>query len=112
MVVNSWRANPMLLQKLGDLDVMTVLLALEIVFYQNERLLRRAANAIKFSVGAALFDWGDVYFIDIESRKMKPRLAKKDFSPHESDVGIAMGAADSFSGADNTTNQLSFGSNL
>ena len=39
VIINSGRMNPVRLQKLRDLDVMAVFFALEIVFYQNDRLL-------------------------------------------------------------------------
>ena len=104
--------NAVRLQKLRDLDVVAVLFALEIVFYQDKRLLGRATDAIKFPVGPAFFDRSNLYFIDIESRKVSPRLPKKELGSHDSDVDVAMGATDSFSGADNTANELTFGSNL
>src|SRR5205823_14243896 len=104
--------NAVRLQKLRDLDVVAVLFALEIVFYQDKRLLGRATAAIKFPVGAAFFDRSNHYFIDIESRKVSPRLPKKELGSHESDVYVAMGATDSCSSSDNTANELTFGSKL
>src|SRR5437762_13450171 len=70
------------LEKLRDLDVVTVLFAFEIVFHQNERLFGRAANPVKFPVRTTLLDRRNFYFIDIESRKVSSRLAKKDFCFH------------------------------
>ena len=50
MIINSRGANFVRFQELRDLDVVTILFALEIVFHQNQRLLRRATNPIEFSV--------------------------------------------------------------
>ena len=86
--------------------------ALEIVFHQDERLLGRAANPVEFPVRPAFLDRSNSYFIDIESRKVPPRLAKKKLGSHYLDVDVAMRASDGFSGADNTTNQLALGSNF
>ena len=72
----------MRLKKLCDLDVVTVLFPLEIVLHQDERLLRRAANAVKFPVRTALLDRPNLYFIDIKSRKVPSRLAEKDLGSH------------------------------
>src|SRR5205807_6764553 len=112
VIINSRSMNAVCLEKLRDLDVMPVLFPLEVVLYQNERLLRRATDPVEFPVGAAFLNRRNLYFVDIESRKVPPRLAKKDFGFHYSDVDVAMGAADVFLGADNTTNKLTFGSNL
>src|SRR6266550_2986773 len=98
--------NAVRLQKLRDLDVVAVLFALKIVFYQDKRLLGRATDAIKFPVGPAFFDRSNLYFIDIESRKVSLRLPKKELGSHDSDVDVAMRATDRFSGADNTAKLL------
>jgi hypothetical protein len=42
--------NAVGLEKLRDLDIVTVLFPLEIVLYQNERLLGRATDPVEFSV--------------------------------------------------------------
>ena len=102
----------MLFQELRDGDVMPVLLAVTIVLNQNQRLLGRAANAVKLPVRSAFLDRCDLYSIDIKPRKAKPGLAEERFGSHESEVNVAMIAGDGFSGADNTTKQLSIGSNL
>ena len=69
-------------------------------------------NAVKFPVGSAFLDRRNFYFFDIEPRKMPAGLAEKELGSHESDVDVAMNTGGSFSGADNTTKQLGFGSNL
>src|SRR5437016_2706528 len=112
MIIDPRSMNAVRLEKLRDLDVVPVLFALEIIFYQDERLFRGTTDAVKFPVRSALFDRQNFYFIDIESRKVPPRLAEKDLGSHESDVDVAMCASGGFSGADNTTNQFTFGSNL
>src|SRR5204862_6065706 len=104
--------NAVRLQKLRDLDVVAVLFALEIVFYQDKRLLGRATDAIKFPVGPAFFDRSNLYFIDIESRKVPPRLPEKEVGSYESDVDVAMRATDSFLAADTTANEITFARNL
>jgi hypothetical protein len=43
---------------------------------------------------------------------MHSRLSKKQRGSHKSDVDVAMDAADLFSGADNTTMKLTFGSDF
>ena len=101
-------------EKLRDLDVMPVFFALQIVFNEDQRLIRRTMDSIKFAVRASFFNWPDFYVIDIQTRKMHPRSAEKQRSSHggKSDVDVAMGAADFSSGADNTTIKLTFGSNF
>ena len=76
------RANAVRFEKLRDLDVMPVLFALEIIFYQNERLVGRRAHTIKFSVRSAFLNRRDVYVIDIEPRKARPRLVKQEIGLH------------------------------
>jgi hypothetical protein len=48
-------------EKFRDLDVMPIFVALQIVLNQDERLIRRATNAIKFSIGPAFFDRMNFY---------------------------------------------------
>ena len=48
-------------EKFRDLDVMAVFVALQIVLNQDERLIRRATNPIKFSIGPAFFDRVNFY---------------------------------------------------
>src|SRR5436190_18835554 len=100
--------NAVPLQKLRDLDVVAVLFALEIVFYQDKRLLGRATDAIKFPVGAAFFDRSNPYLIDIESLQVSPPLPKKDLGSHDSDLDVALGVTNRYSGADKKANELAF----
>jgi len=80
--INPGSANPVGFQKLRDFDVVTILFPVEIVFDQNECLVRRAMNPVKAAIGSALFDRRDFDFIDIEARKVHPRLANKEIGPH------------------------------
>jgi hypothetical protein len=92
------------IEKFCDRNVVPVFFAFQIVFHEDERLLRRAIHSIKFSVRAAFLDWRDFYLIDIETRKMHSRLAKKEIGSHVAlDIDVAMDAARSAAGADNTT---------
>src|SRR2546423_11113150 len=91
---------------------MTVLFTLQIIFNQDERLFGRASDPVKFPIGAAFLDRRNVYLINVELWKVAPGLAKQELGSHLLDVDVAMSAGDGFSGADNTTNQLTFGSNL
>src|SRR2546423_11991734 len=83
MVVNARRADIVFLQKLRDLDVMTVLFPLEIIFYQDQRLVGGTTDTIKSSVRSSLFDRRNIYLIDIEARKMPARLVEKRFGAHD-----------------------------
>ena len=112
MVINARRADLVRLQELRDLYVVTVFLAIAVVLNQDQRLFGRAANPVKFSVGATFFDRRNFYFVDIEPRKMQAGLAKQEVGSHESDIDVAMNARGGFSGADNTTKQFGIGSNL
>src|SRR5437762_6001301 len=97
--------NSMGVEKLRDLDVVPVFFALQIVFHQDQLLVRGAIDSIKFSVRASFFDWLDCGLIDIQTRKMHSRLPEKQRRFHSLDlnVDIAMVAAGLFLGADNTT---------
>jgi len=82
VIINLRRVNPVGIEKFCDRDVVPVFFALQIVFHEDERLRRRAIHSIKFSVRAAFLDWRDFYLIDIETRKMHSRLAKKEIGSH------------------------------
>ena len=104
--------NPVLFQKLRDLDVMPVFFAIPIVLNQDQRLFGGAADPVELAVRSAFLDWRNFDFVDVEPRKMEAGLAEKQVGSHESDVDVAMSSSGSFSGADNTTKQLGIGSNL
>src|SRR5437762_4758469 len=93
---------------------MPVFFALQIVFNEDQRLIRRTLDSIKLAVRASFFNWPDFYVIDIQTRKMHSRSSEKQRGSHggKSDVDVAMDAADLFLGADNTTMKLTFGSNF
>src|SRR5689334_6699488 len=112
VVINPRRPDLMGLQELRDLHVMPVFFAIPVVLHQDQRLLSGAANAIKFAVRAAFLDWRDFYPINVEPREVESRLMEKQLGFHDSKVDVPMIPCDSFSGADNTTKQLGFGSNL
>src|SRR5437868_10760571 len=97
-------------QKLRDLDVMPVLFPLEAVLNQDDRLIGRTTDPVKFPIRAALFDRSDLHLVHIETRKVYPGLPKKKIGTHESDVGVTVDARDFFPGADNTPNQFTAGS--
>ena len=82
--INSGRANAVLGQELCDLDVMPVLFALEAVLNENDRLLRRAADAIEFPVRAAFLDRRDLDLRFLEAREMNPRLPEQLIGPGRS----------------------------
>jgi hypothetical protein len=67
---------------LRDLDVMPVFFALQIVFNQDQRLMRRTMDSIKLPVRASFFDRPDFYVIDIQTREMHSRLSKKHRGSH------------------------------
>ena len=75
--INFGRPNFMPGQELRDLDVMPVLLPLEVVLNQNDRLVGRTANAVEFPVRSPFFDrrYPDRRFF--KPRKMNPGLAEK-----------------------------------
>ena len=75
--INLRSANFVRGQELGDLDVMPVLFPLEIVFNQNDRLIRRTADAIKFPVRTAFLDRRDFDLGFFESREMNSRLPEQ-----------------------------------
>ena len=104
----------MAVEKLCDLDVMPVFFAFQIVFNEDQPLIRRTMDSIKFAVRASFFNWPDSYMIDIQARKMYSRSPEKQCGSHggKSDVDVAMDAADFSSVADNTTMKLTFGSNF
>jgi hypothetical protein len=114
MKIDFRNPNSMGVEKLRDLDVVPVFFALQIVFNQDQLLVRGAIDSIKFSVRASFFDWLDCDLIDIQTRKMHSRLSEKQRRFHWSDldVDVAMDAASLFFGADNTTLKLTLGSNL
>jgi hypothetical protein len=72
--VNLRRAHAILREELGDLDVVAVLLAIEVVLYQDERVLGARADAVEPAAGAALLDRRNLDFALFEPRKMQPRL--------------------------------------
>ena len=82
MVINLRCADAVLGKELRNLDVMPVLLALEVVFHQDQRLLRRAANPIKSPVRAAFLDRQDLYILEINARKVQTRAAQKKIGGH------------------------------
>src|SRR6476469_10064930 len=76
--INFRNPKSMGVEKLRDLDVVPVFFALQIVFNQDQLLVRGAVDSIKFSVRASFFDWLDCDLIDIQTRKMHPRLSEKE----------------------------------
>src|SRR6266404_2660113 len=82
VIINLRRVNPVGLEKFCDRDVVPIFFALQIVFHEDERLLRRAIHSIEFSVRAAFLDWRDFYLFDIETRKMHSRLTKQEIGSH------------------------------
>jgi hypothetical protein len=63
--VNLRHTNSMIAQKVRNGYIMAILFPFPIVFYQNERLLRRALDAIEFAVRSTFlnycdFDLGDI----------------------------------------------------
>jgi hypothetical protein len=57
---------------------MPVFFALEIVFHENESLFGQALDPVEFPVRTAPIDRRDLYLIDIQTREMHARLAKKE----------------------------------
>ena len=55
MKINFWGADIMRFQELRNRDVMLILGAFEIIFYQDQRILRAKLNAIVAPVGSSLF---------------------------------------------------------
>ena len=80
--INLRHSNPVLVEKFGNLDVMLILFALQIVFDQNHRLVHGATNSIKFPVRSSSFDGPDFYLIDIQTREMHPRSPEKKVGSH------------------------------
>src|SRR5438132_1358483 len=76
------RGNSVFCQKFGDAHVVAVFRALEIVFYQNERLLRHATNTVKPAIGTALLNRRDLDLSLAETGQSPARLAKKQFRFH------------------------------
>src|SRR5436190_9137958 len=70
--INLRHPNVVGIEEVRDLDIMPVFFARQIVFHQDERLVRRAMNPIKFAIRSAPVNRGDLYFRDIETRKMHP----------------------------------------
>jgi hypothetical protein len=70
------------IEKSGNLELMPIFFALQIVLNQDERLFRRATDSIKFSVRSSLVDRRDFYLGDIQTREMHPRLSKKKVGSH------------------------------
>src|SRR5438094_10553017 len=62
MKVDFRHGNSILRQKFSDAHVMAVFGTLETVFHQNERLLRRATNAVEPAIGPPLLDRRDFNF--------------------------------------------------
>src|SRR3954454_12910216 len=110
--INFRHTNSMFAEEICDRHVMTIFFPLQIVFYQNERLLRRTTDPIKFAIRSAFLNWCDFYLADIQQRKMLPRASNKQVGSHNSDVDVAMDARDPFLGADNTSLQPTLGSNF
>ena len=108
MKINLRGANFVRRQKLRDLDVMPVLFPLQIVLNQNDRLLRRTTDPVKFSVGAALLDRSDPDLRFFEPRKMNAGLPEKLVL----DVGVTEIAFGFTLGADNTGPEVRSGSDL
>src|SRR5205807_7602278 len=65
--INSRHPNAVRVEKVGDLHVMPVFFPLQIVFHQDERLLRRATDPIKFAVRSAPVNRRNLYLRDIET---------------------------------------------
>src|SRR5437588_7012395 len=84
MKINSGRANAVLGQELRDLNVVPVLFALEAVLNENDRLIRRAADTVKFPVRAAFLDRRDFDLRFLEAWKMNPRLPEQLIGPGRS----------------------------
>ncbi len=80
--INFGDPDSMELEKFRDFYVMPIFVALQIVLNQDERLIRRATNPIKFSVGPAFFDWANFYIGYIQQRKMHPCAPEKKVGPH------------------------------
>src|SRR5438477_11440143 len=76
------RGNSVFCQKFGDAHVVAVFRALEIVFYQNERLLRHATNTVKPAIGTALLNPRDLGLSLAETGLSTARVAKKQFLFH------------------------------
>src|SRR5436190_22484530 len=70
--INLRHPNVVGIEEVRDLDIMPIFFARQIVFHQDERLVRRAMNPIKFAIRSAPVNRGDLYFRDIETRKMHP----------------------------------------
>src|SRR5438045_2888353 len=82
MIINSRRANAVLGEKLGDLDIVPVFFTLQIIFNENERLLGRTADPIKTSIRAAFFDRSDLYLIEIDTWEMQAGAMKQEIGRH------------------------------
>jgi hypothetical protein len=62
---------------------MGVLFSFEAVFDQNQLLFRGVIDPIKRAAGSTFLDWRNLNpGIDIEPRKMNPRLAKERLGSH------------------------------
>ena len=85
MKINPRYANVVRIEKVGDLDVMPVFFALQIVFHQDERLIWRAMDAIKPPIRSALVNRRDLYFRDIETREMHPGSSNEQIGSHNLD---------------------------
>src|SRR5262249_3938645 len=81
--VNLWDTNSVLGKKVRYCHIVTVFLPLQIVLYQNERLLGRATDPIEFAIRSALLNWRDFYLPDIQAREMLPRSSNKQVSSHK-----------------------------
>ena len=69
-------------------------------------------NAVEPPVRTALFNGRDLYRVSIESRKVDPRLPKKNIGFHLLDIDIVMDTGSMAVGADNTAEKMASRSNL
>src|SRR5436190_5269894 len=79
--INPGRANLVLGEKLRDSDVVPVLFPLEAILHQDDRLLRRTADPVKFPIGAALLDRRDFDARFVQPGEMQARLAEQTGGP-------------------------------
>src|SRR5205823_2486270 len=82
MKIDLWRGNSVFPQKFGDAHIVAVFRALEIVFYQDEWLLRHTTNAVEPPIRTALFDRGDFDLPFAEGGQTPASLAKKQIGFH------------------------------
>src|SRR5881394_4610111 len=82
MKINLRHPNALLVKKVRDLHVMPIFFAFQIVFHQDERLIRRTTDPIKFAIRSAPVNRRDLYFRDIETRKMHPCSPNEQIGSH------------------------------